>query len=45
MTAGIDLQPTRPMSFEPLDTRPDEDVGRLLVTCEDRPGICAAICG
>jgi formyltetrahydrofolate deformylase len=33
------------MSFEPLDRRPDRDVGRLLVTCEDRPGICAAICG
>jgi Formyl transferase/ACT domain len=45
MTAGIDLHPTRPMSFEPLDTGPDQDVGRLLVTCEDRPGICAAICG
>ena len=45
MTAGIDLHPTRPMSFEPLDTEPDQDVGRLLVTCEDRPGICAAICG
>ena len=45
MAAGIDLHPTRPMSFEPLDTGPDQDVGRLLVTCEDRPGICAAICG
>jgi formyltetrahydrofolate deformylase len=33
------------MSFEPLDTRADRDVGRLLVTCADRPGICAAICG
>ena len=30
MTAGIDLHPTRPMSFEPLDTGPDQDVGRLL---------------
>ena len=27
------------MSFEPLDTGPDQDVGRLLVTCQDRPGI------
>ena len=45
MAAGIDLHPTRPMSFEPLDTGPDQDVGRLLMTCEDRPGICAAICG
>ena len=43
MAAGIDLHPTRPMSFEPLDTGPDQNVGRLLVTCEDRPGICAAI--
>jgi formyltetrahydrofolate deformylase len=45
MAAGTDVQLPRPMSFEPLDTRPDQDVGRLLVTCEDRPGICAAICG
>jgi formyltetrahydrofolate deformylase len=45
MAAGTDLHPTRPMSFEPLDIAADLDVGRLLMTCADRPGICAAICG
>jgi formyltetrahydrofolate deformylase len=45
MAAGTELHPPRPMSFEPLDTTADRDVGRLLVSCADRPGICAAICG
>jgi formyltetrahydrofolate deformylase len=45
MAAGTELHPPRPMSFEPLDTAADRDVGRLLVSCADRPGICAAICG
>ena len=45
MTAAIDSPVSRPMTFEPLDTQSVHDVGRLLLTCEDQPGICAAVCG
>lgn len=44
MASAMQLEAVRPMTFEPLDTRADRDVGRLLITCADRPGICAAVC-
>jgi formyltetrahydrofolate deformylase len=44
MASAVELEAVRPMTFEPLDTQSDRDVGRLLITCADRPGICAAIC-
>ena len=29
MTAGTDLRPARPMSFEPLDTQPNQDLSLI----------------
>lgn len=44
MTSAPDERAVRPTSFPPLDLSADRDVGRLLVTCPDQPGICAALC-
>ena len=44
MTAPTTLEPERAMTFPPLEDEGRRDMGRLLLSCRDRPGIVAAVC-
>ena len=45
MSAVLSFPGARPMEFPPLVSETSRNLGRLLISCEDRPGIVAAVCG